>query len=76
MTGAPRFPYLFSQARDSSNIHPIDFQASEVPILSRSRDNIYTVTMLVQETTVDVPTTADGQGSMRMYIPPLISELA
>lgn len=25
--------------------------------------------MLVQETTHDVPTTADGQGSMRMYNP-------
>jgi hypothetical protein len=24
--------------------------------------------MLVQESTVDVPTKADGQGSMRMYI--------
>lgn len=31
--------------------------------------------MLVQESTHDVPTTADGQGSMRKYIPALAHQL-
>lgn len=31
--------------------------------------------MLVQESHVDVPTKADGQGSMRMYTPHLLSKL-